>query len=258
MPRIIAVANRKGGVGKTVTAVNLAGALVGRGLRVLCIDIDPQASLSYALGVQPMAGATLSRALAEDDVPLSALAQQSRVPDLSVVAGEATLKSVELGLGEMIGREFRLRRLLQRPPDGIDIILLDCPPSLGFLTANALMAADEVLIPVDLGSFSLQALQDTLKSIEAARQTVNYGLRTLGILINNVRPGTSYDRDAEAYLREHMAELALQTRIPSATVIDEAVEARHPVTLFAPRSVTARLYEALADEVLAREVKRVR
>lgn len=254
--RIIAIANRKGGVGKTVTAVNLAGALVEAGHSVLAIDLDPQASLTHALHLQRLPH-TLSAALVEEDGRFEELIQPTGIQGLFAVAGEPNLKSIELGMGEMMGREFRLRRCLQKQLERrFDFVLIDCPPSLGFLTANGIIAADEVLIPVDLGSFSLEALADTLKGINVTRD-INYALRVLGILINNVNARTSYDQQAEAHLREEFGELVFQTTIPNSTVVDAAIHERTPITLYEPRSLVAQRVRALVDEVLAREVRRV-
>lgn len=252
MARIIAIANRKGGSGKTITAINLAGALVEAGHPTLAIDLDPQGSLTRGLGVaegQPR----FSEVLVHGGEGFSDLIQATHVPNLFVIPADGDLNGIETGLREVPGRELRLRRCLTKfLARQFDFILLDCPPSLGALTVNALVAAGEVVIPVDCGSYGREALASTLSTIEFTREEINYNLRVLGILVCNVNNRTSYDQLAESTLRQQFGSLVFEVSIPTSIRVDEAAEARLPVVFYDPRSSLATRFRDLAREVLVR------
>ncbi|MBI4505046.1 MAG: ParA family protein [Chloroflexi bacterium] len=253
MQRIIAVANHKGGCGKTTTAFNLAGAFAERGLAVLLIDLDPQAALTRGFGAALPDGLSLSDALASEHVPLGQVICPTAVPQVHVIPADERLREVELGLAGKFGRELRLRAALrEHPPAGYDVVIVDCAPSLGFLMGNALVAAREVLVPVDLGTDSLDAMVETLEHMRFIRKEINYGLRLLGILVNDVKPNTVYAQQAEAFLRGKYGEAVFQTAISSSVIVPDAKRARRPVVFYQPRSAIAEQYRRLAEEVIAR------
>jgi chromosome partitioning protein len=260
---IIAIVNRKGGSGKTTTAFNLTGALAEQGLRVLALDLDPQGSLSrQGFGVEPGA-VTMSQILDRRGEGLSQLLQPvDGLERVLVVPGDKDLNAIDKGLKEMVGREFVLRRGIQEL-DGLlqkglalpDFILLDCPPSLGYLTANALVAASWVLVPVDTSPMGRDAFLDTMNMVKQAQDEINSGLRMLGILVTNINPRTIFEREVEEALRQDYGELVFETVIPHSIKAKEAMEARQPYVFYDPNgrlSPLADRYRELATEIVYR------
>lgn len=252
MPHIIAIANRKGGSGKTVTAVNLAGAFAEENIPVLAIDMDPQGSLTKGLDITP-GNPTLSDVLLRGGEGFTDLVQVTHIPSLYVIPADPDLNGIETGLREVPGRELRLRRCLAKfMTKHFDYILLDCPPSLGALTVNSLVAASSVLIPMDCGSYGRDALGSTMVTIDFTREEINYNLHVLGVLVCNVNGRTTYDQMAEASIREQFGSLVFDASIPTSIRVDEAAEAKKPVVFYDPRSSLADKYRELAREVGAR------
>jgi chromosome partitioning protein len=250
--RVIAVVNRKGGSAKTVTCFNLAGALAESGQRVLVIDLDPQGSLSKGLALQA-GDPLLSAVLLRGGEGFDALIQETRIPNLYAIPADRELNAIESGLREIPGRELRLRRCLSKSLSReFDTILVDCPPSLGSLTQNALVAAGEVLIPVDCGSYGRDALGATLDVIQFIREEINYNLKILGVLICNVNPHTTFDALAEAAIREQFGELVFKTVIPNSIKIDESSEAKQPLVFYARTFPLAERFRELARDIAAR------
>ena len=254
MPRReIAFVNRKGGSGKTTTVFNVAGALMERGYSVLAIDLDPQGSFSKSLQVFAMGSAVLSEVLLNPSERFRELIQTSWIVGLDVVPADPDLKAVDLELAHVSGRELRLRRCLTRYlPAGYDFVLIDCPPSLDLLTTNALVAASDLLIPVDGGSFGMEALNDTMETIQSVRQTLRYDLSILGILLSNVNLRTTYDQTAEETLRERFGPVVFRTIIPNSIRVDEASQLGRPVVFYDPTSPLAIAYRNLVKEIVER------
>lgn len=253
MPRKeIAVVNRKGGSGKTTTLFNVAGALLERGYSILAIDLDPQASLSRSLQVSP-GSLTLSGVLLAPSERFREIIQTTWILGLDVVPADPDLASLDLQLAETAGRESHLRRCLSRYlPAGYDFILLDCPPSLGMLTVNALVAASHVLVPVDGGSYGMEALNDTLDAIQSVRRGLRYDLSMMGIVLNNVNLRTSYDQAADESLRERFGPLMFRTVIPNSIRVDEASQFSRPLVYYDGSAHVAAAYRRLVDEIIER------
>jgi chromosome partitioning protein len=252
MNRAIAIVNRKGGSGKTVTAFNLAGAFAEAGRSVLVIDLDPQGSLTKGLNVSP-ANPTFSQVLLKGGEGFSDLIQKTHIPNLSAIPSDRDLNAIETGLREVPGRELRLRRCLAKfLTREFDYILIDCPPSLGSLTQNALVAAGEVLIPVDCGTYGRDALGTTLDVIDFIKEEINYNLKLLGVLICNVKPRTTFDTMAETMVREQFGDLVFKTVIPNSIKVDEASEAKQPLVFYMRTFQLSERYRELARDIEAR------
>jgi chromosome partitioning protein len=260
---VIAIVNRKGGSGKTTTAFNLTGALAERGLRVLAVDLDPQGSLSrQGFGVES-AELTLSQVFDQRGQGFSQLVQPIKgLERVLIVPGDRELNAIDKGLREMVGREFVLRRGLQEldgisphEPRSLDFILLDCPPSLGYLTANALVAASWVLIPMDTSPMGREAFLDTMGMVRQAQDGINVQLQTLGILVTNINPHTVFEREVEELLRQEYGDLVFSTVIPHSIKAKEAMEAQRPYVFYDPsgrHSPLAERYRELAVEIIIR------
>jgi chromosome partitioning protein len=254
MPRReIAFVNRKGGSGKTTTVFNVAGALLERGYSILAIDLDPQGSFSKSLQVYSTGSVALSSILLEPSERFRQLIQTSWIVGLDVVPADPDLKLIDIELAQMGGRELRLRRCLTRYlPAGYDFVLIDCPPSLDLLTTNALVAASDLIIPVDGGSFGMEALNDTMDTIQAVRQSLRYDLTILGILLSNVNLRTTYDQAAEETLRERFGSLVFRTIIPNSIRVDEASQIGRPLVFYDPSSPLSQAYRNLVKEIAER------
>ncbi|MGD2253230.1 MAG: ParA family protein [Anaerolineales bacterium] len=251
--RVISFANRKGGVGKTTTTFNLAGVLSGMGYPVLVVDLDPMGSLCRSLQVRPNKTA-LSDLLLGLDGNLADLIRPTNIPYLYVVPGDPNLRTFEMRFGVSGSYRDSLRRklaeLLRAKP--FPFVLIDCPPSLGLISGNALIASSEVIIPVDGSTYGMGALIDTLAIIEIIQKNINRGLRVCGLVINNVDMGTIYDRTMQQVLKEKFEGLLFDTFIPSSPEADESSQMGEPITRYAPESWMAKAYQQLAQEVLAR------
>ena len=249
MNRIIAIVNRKGGSGKTVTAFNLAGALTEAQKTVLAIDLDPQGSLTKAWDLTP-AGIRFSQVLIQGGEEFEKLIQPTDFDNLWAVPADPDLNAIESGLREVPGRELRLRRCFQRSfTREFDYVLLDCPPSLGSLTQNALVATQEVIIPIDGGTFSRDALATTLATINFIQEEINYSLKILGLLICNVKDYTIYDSTVEKAIREQFGDLVFKTVIPNSIKVDESVEAGQPLVYYLRSFRLSDAYRDLTREV---------
>lgn len=255
--RVMAVVNRKGGVGKTTTTFNLAGALAKLGHEVLVIDLDPMGSLCRSLRIYP-GDLTLSDLLIGTDGSLGKLIRATAIPNLYVIPGDPNLRTFEMmHATSVVYREAlqqRLGEVLKWKP--FPFVLIDCPPSLGLISGNALGAAGEVIIPVDGSTYGMGALMDTLGVLRLVRKNVNQRLSVCGLLLNNMNLGTVYDRTVLEVFKHRMRSLLFGAVIPTSSEADESSQMGDPVVNYAPASWMAKGYLRLAQEVIAREPAR--
>jgi chromosome partitioning protein len=255
IPFVLAVANQKGGVGKTTTAVNLAAALAIAGLTVLLIDMDPQGNASTGLGVtrQDRHGGTYNL-LMDGDLGKDAI-RPTPVPKLSLLASDGDLAGAEVELVPVEQREFRLKNALAELPEfgAFQVILLDCPPGLGLLTLNALVASSGVIVPLQCEFYALEGISSLMHTIEAVRRRFNPGLRLSGILLTMFDRRNSLSGLVEKDARDHFGDWVFDTMIPRNIRVSEAPSHGLPVLLYDSRSPGAQSYTALGTEIMKKE-----
>jgi len=253
LARIIAIANQKGGVGKTATTVNLGTALSRLGRRILIVDMDPQGNLTASFGVQDRIEKTMADALLDRNMPMPTLLTEATLQGcLELVPANAELAAAESSLSNKLGREFRLRDVLAVAGERYDMILIDTPPSLGLLTVNSLVAATRVIVPTEARFFSLQGLQG-LENTIADVQYLNPNLRIMGILLSKLDRRLKEEQTVSSYLREKWGELVFSTEIGTNSKILEAASSGLAVGDVPGGAKAAELYGELAQEVLARD-----
>jgi chromosome partitioning protein len=249
--RVIAIANQKGGVGKTTCAINLGGALAALGHRVLCIDLDPQGNLSVGLGVDlNSVDRGMAQVMVEPDTALASVIRTTKTRNLDVAPTTIDLSAAEVELMTAIGREMALKdKLTPDVIDRYDDILIDCPPTLGLLTLNALVAADGVIIPVQTQYYALKGVAALLKIIKTVQQKLNSRLRVLGLLPTFYDSRTILARDMLDSLKDLGDHQVFRTVIRQSVKIGEAPTAGVPITSYDPRSDAAKGFMDLAKEV---------
>jgi chromosome partitioning protein len=252
-PRILAIVNQKGGVGKTTTAVNLATALAAVKKRVLLIDFDPQGNASTGLGISRQNRRVTSYDVLLADVSVVEAAIPTPIPLLSLVPSSVDLSGAEIELVEVAGREFRLRKALDGIAGAYDYVLIDCPPSLGLLTLNALVAAHAVLVPLQCEFYALEGLSHLVRTVERVKRSLNPGLEIQGVVLTMFDKRNNLSDLVAADVRGHFGEKVYDTVIPRNVRISEAPSHGKPVLIYDFRSAGAQAYIHLASEVLRRE-----
>ena len=240
--RIVAIANQKGGVGKTTTAINLGTAMAATGKRVLIIDLDPQGNASTGVGVPRSQRDRGAYQLLFGAVDLEAAARPTAIPNLSVIPSSVDLSGAEIELVESERREYRLKAALHSQVGGLDFVLIDCPPSLGLLTLNAFVAADAVLVPLQCEFYALEGLSHLMRTIERVRRAFNPNLEIQGVVL------TMFDRR-----NGFLGTKVYDTVIPRNVRVSEAPSHGKPVLLYDLACAGAQAYVHLASEVLRRE-----
>lgn len=257
-PRIIAIANQKGGVGKTTTAINLAAALAENGHRVLVVDLDPQGNASTGLGIEPSGRGMTTYELLIDDAPLSEVIQDTDVDGLGIIPATVDLSSADIELISNEKRSFLLHDALrQTAMDQFnwDFILIDCPPSLNLLTVNAMVAADSVLVPLQSEFFALEGLSQLMLTIREVRQTANPGLRIEGVVLTMYDRRNNLSQQVEQDARSNLGDLVFETVIPRNVRVSEAPSFAMPVLTYDTGSQGAQAYRGLAKELVARHAR---
>ena len=251
--RVVAVANQKGGVGKTTTAINLATSLAMDGHQVLLVDVDPQGNLSSGVGLkgERAEGGTVYEALLTDGAPDTFLLA-TKIENLFLIPADRNLTGAEIELVSMPAREHRLRRVLEPLRAQFDLIFIDCPPSLGLLTLNALVAADAVLIPLHCEYFALEGLADLVGTMRRVRGSLNPTLDIDGVLLTMYDDRTNLGQLVARDVREFFKDKVFNTIIPRNVRLGEAPSHGMPAVLYDAKSRGAAAYVALAKEMLAR------
>jgi chromosome partitioning protein len=253
MARIYALANQKGGVGKTTTAVNLGAYLAAQGRRVLLVDVDPQANATSSLGLDKTALARSVYDLLVGAEPPSHLINLTSCPGLDVMPSSPALAGAEVELVDLVGRETRLRRALEQIRSRYDYILVDTPPSLGMLTLNALVAADGVLIPVQCEYLPLEGLTQLLQTIELVRQSLNPHLSIRGLIMTMYDSRINLARQVVDDIQQHFHSSVFASIIPRSVKLSEAPSYGESILTYAPESTGGRAYAALCQELLQGE-----
>ena len=233
--RIVAIANQKGGCGKTTTAVNLATALAMLGKRVLLIDLDPQAHATIGLGCDPeTVDKSVYHLFAESDVPVNVMIVKSNTEGLDVLPSNVLLSGVELELASMENREFILDKKLKTINGQYDMSIIDCSPSLSLLTINALVASNELIIPVQTHYYALEGLRQLLETVDIVQKRFNQNLEILGLLLTFVESRTKLSRQVQRQMREFFGDLVFNTVIHKDVRLAEAPSAHESVFSYAP------------------------
>ncbi len=251
-PRIIAVANQKGGVGKTTTTVNLGASLVEDGYNVLIVDLDPQGNASTGLGLQAKDRQTTTYDLLIEDAKIEDVVHPTHIDGLLIAPATTDLSSADIELVSNEKRSYLLRDALRQPAIDayeLDFVLLDCPPSLSLLTVNALVAADSILVPLQSEFYALEGLSQLLLTVREIRQSANPALRIEGIVLTMFDKRNNLSLQVERDARENLGDLVFNTVIPRNVRISEAPSYAQPVIDYDPESKGALAYRALAKEV---------
>ena len=254
-PRIIAITNQKGGVGKTTTAINLAAGLVECGARVLLVDLDPQGNASTGLGIAGEDRKLTTYDLLVDGAPLSDVIYPTAIPGLLICPANSDLASADMEMISNEKRSFLLHDALrQREIDAfsLNFILIDCPPSLSLLTVNALVASHSVLVPLQAEFFALEGLSQLMLTLREVRQSANPGLRIEGVLMTMVDSRNRLSQQVEADARANLGELVFQTTVPRNVRVSEAPSFALPVLRYDTHSKGSDAYRNLAAEIVAR------
>ncbi|SNT74989.1 ParA family protein [Paracoccus seriniphilus] len=249
--RIVAIANQKGGVGKTTTAINLGAALASQGYRTILVDLDPQGNASTGLGIEVDRRERTVYDLLAGDETLEDCAMETEIANLRVVPATSDLASADVQLAQFEGRSILLKRkLVEAEPE--TIILIDCPPALGLLTLNAIIAADSVLVPLQTEFYALEGLSQLLATVQQVRKNANPDLRVNGILLTMSDYRNNLSQHVEADVREQLGELVYQTVIPRNVRVSEAPSFGQPVLVYDPSSKGSMSYLKFAEEFAAR------
>jgi len=259
-PRIISIANQKGGVGKTTTAINLGTGLAAVGARVLIIDLDPQGNASTGFGIPRSERAVSTYELIIDEAPLETAFMPTKIPNLSIVPSTVDLSGAELELINVVRRSFRLRdcftKYFQSPPPGapiFDYILIDCPPSLNLLTVNAMTASDAVLVPLQCEFFALEGLSQLLKTIDLVKDSLNPELEIQGVVLTMYDRRNNLSDQVAKDVREYLGEKVYKTVIPRNVRVSEAPSHGKPALVYDHRCAGSQAYMRLARELIQRE-----
>jgi chromosome partitioning protein len=255
MARVIAICNQKGGVGKTTSAVNISAYLAMLGRRVLLVDFDPQANATSALGMNPMETTTSIYHGLFDYIAAEKLVQPSLLHNFHFIPAAPHLAGILVELVDKENREYYLRKFLHHIRHQYDYIIIDLPPSLSLLTVNGLVAADEVLIPVQAEYYSLEGLGQILQTIELIRNNLGHDLGVAGAFITMFDRSERLNRDVAQNLRNNFPHKVFDTQIPRSTALAEAPSFSKPVVLYRPDSEGAEAYRRLAMEIIDQEKK---
>jgi len=251
-PRIIAIANQKGGVGKTTTAINLGTALAAARKRVLVLDIDPQGNASTGLGIDVADRVPGTYEMIMGEATLGDATRPTMVPGLSIVPSVVDLSGAEVELAAMTRREYQLRAALAERVGDYDYLLIDCPPALGLLTVNALVAADALMIPLQCEFFALEGLSLLLRTVQRVRQHLNPTLEMLGVVLTMYDKRNNLSAQVAADVRAFLGDKVYETVIPRNVRVSEAPSHGRPVLLYDMKCAGAQAYIHLASEVLRR------
>jgi chromosome partitioning protein len=259
-PRVFALANQKGGVGKTTTAINLGTALAAIGERVLIIDLDPQGNASTGLGIKRSARTSSSYEMLVGEKPLREVIIPTSVPRLTIAPSTMDLLGVELEIAGHANRSYKLRDALRaygasgpEDPERTTYVLVDCPPSLNLLTINALAAADAVVVPLQCEFFALEGLSQLLTTVEQVRSTLNPALTIHGVVLTMFDPRNSLAGQVVADVRAYMGDTVYETVIPRNVRLSEAPSHGKPALLYDLKCAGSQAYLKLASEVIRRE-----
>ena len=253
MGRVIAVANQKGGVGKTTTAINLSAALAEKGKKVLLIDIDPQGNATSGVGVEKNEGENTIYDLILGETTIQSCIEYTEFENLHLIPSNVDLAAAEIELIGIPDKEFIIRKEVEKIKNVYDFILIDCPPSLNLLTINAMTTADTVLVPIQCEYYALEGLSQLIHTINLVKERLNPYLDIEGIVFTMFDARTNLSLQVVENVRANVKQKVYSTIIPRNVRLAEAPSHGYPITIYDPKSAGAESYRALAEEVISRE-----
>ncbi len=252
-PKVVAIVNQKGGVGKTTTTVNLATALAAVGKSVLILDFDPQGNASTGLGIDSNAREITSYDLVLNDISLDEATQKTQVPNLAIIPATIDLSGAEVEMVSLQRREFRLKNVIDQCLTSYDYILIDCPPSLGLLTLNALVAASSVLIPLQCEFYAMEGLSHLMRTVQLVKDNLNADLIIQGIVLTMYDRRNRFTDQIEKDVRSYFGDLVYEAVIPRNVRMSEAPSHGKPALIYDMKCAGSKAYIGLAKEILKRE-----